>query len=131
MGLILATGACPILGRMRPLAHMHMPFATTTEMVYRIVSMHLFGCFLRGEPVGLDGLDGFFSDIDRLNHAFFGRLKRAVQRDAGINALVALHSHSTLASLSIKPEMENIRAWFQQTLAGDPGEIVPGHRNGD
>ena len=50
MGLILATGACPILGRMRPLAQMHRPFATPTEMVYRIVSMHLLGHFLRGEP---------------------------------------------------------------------------------
>jgi hypothetical protein len=130
MGLILATGACPILGRMRPLAHMHMPFATGTEMVYRIVSMHLLGCFLRDEPVGLDGLDGFFSDIDRLNQAFFGRLNRAVQRDAGINALLALHARSMLASMSIKPEMENIRAWFQPTPAGDPGEIVPGHGNG-
>jgi len=130
MGLILATGACPILGRMRPLAHMHMPFGTATEMVYRIVSMHLLGCFLRGESVTLDGLDGFFSDIDRLNHAFFGRLNRAVQRDAGINALVALHSRSMLASMSIKPEMENIRAWFPQTLAADPGEIAPGHRDG-
>jgi len=120
MGLILATGACPILGRMRPLAHMHMPFATATETVYRIVSMHLVGSFLRGGPVGLDGLDGFFSDIDRLNHAFFGRLKRAVQRDAGINALLALHSGSMVASMSIKPEMENIRAWFQQTLADHP-----------
>jgi hypothetical protein len=130
MGLILATGACPILGRMRPLAHMHMPFATATERVYRIVSMHLLDCFLRGESVGLDGLDGFFSDIDRLNHAFFGRLNRAVQRDAGVNALLVLHSRSMLASMSITPEMENIRAWFQQTLAGDPGEIVPGHRNG-
>jgi hypothetical protein len=113
MGLILATGACPILGRMRPLAHMHMPFATATEMVYRIVSMHLMGCFLRGEPMELDGLEKFFSDIDRLNHAFFARLNRAVQRDAGINALVSLHSQSMLASLSIKPEMENIRSWFQ------------------
>ena len=120
MGLILATGACPILARMRPLAHMHMPFATGTEIVYRIVSMHLFGRFLRAEPVGLDGLDEFFSDIEKLNLAFFGRLKRAVQRDAGINALVALHSHSMLASLSLKPEMENIRAWFQQTPAGEP-----------
>jgi hypothetical protein len=129
MGLILATSACPILGRMRPLAHMHMPFASATERVYRILSMHLFGCFLRGEPVGLDGLDGFFSDIDRLNQAFFGRLNRAVQRDAGINALIALHSRSMLASMSIEPEMENIRAWFQQTPAGDPGEIVPGDSN--
>ena len=117
MGLILATGACPILGRMRPLAQTHMPFATPTQAVYRIVSMHLMGHFLRGEPVDLVGLDGFFSDIDRLNHAFFDRLKRAVQRDAGINALLALHSHSMLASMTIEPEMENIRAWFQQTLA--------------
>lgn len=115
MGLILATGACPILGRMRPLAHMHMPFATTTEVVYRIVSMHLMGQFLRGEPVGLDGIDSFFSDIDRLNRAFFGRLKRAVQRDASINALLALHSGSMVAGMSIKPELEIIRAWFQQT----------------
>jgi len=113
MGLILATGACPILGRMRPLAHMHMPFATATERVYRIVSMHLLGCFLRGEHVGLEGLDGFFAEIDKLNQAFFGRLNRAVERDAGINALIALHSRSMLASMSIKTEMENIRAWFQ------------------
>jgi len=121
MGLILATGACPILGRMRPLAHMHMPFATVTEMVYRIVSMHLLGHFLRGEPMGLDGLKEFFSDIDRLNHAFAGRLNRAAQRDASVNALLALHSHSTLAGMSIEPEMENIHAWFQQTQAGSPG----------
>jgi Domain of unknown function (DUF6901) len=120
MGLILATGACPILGRMRPLAHMHMPFATATQTVYRIASMHLFGCFLRGEPAGLEGLDRFFSDVDRLNQAFFGRLNRAVQRDAGINALLALHSRSTLASLSIGPEMENIRAWFAQTRGRKP-----------
>jgi hypothetical protein len=130
MGLILATGACPILGRMRPLAQTHRPFATPTEMVYRIVSMHLLGCLLRGEPVGLDGLGRFFSDIDRLNHAFSGRLNRALQRDAGINALLALHSRSMLASLSIEPEMENIRTWFQQTPAGDPGGTAPGRGNG-
>jgi hypothetical protein len=130
MGLILATSACPILGRMRPLAHMHMPFATPTETVYRIVSMHLLGCFLRGESVGLDGLNEFFSEIDRLNHAFFGRLNRAVQRDAGLNALLGLHSRSALASLSIDAQIENIRAWFQQSPAGDPAEIVPADENG-
>ena len=130
MGLILATSACPILGRMRPLAHTHLPFATPTETVYRIVSMHLMGCFLRGEPFGLGELEAFFSDIERLNHAFSGRLNRAARRDAGINALLALHWRSMLASLSIEEEMETIRAWFQSTLAGDPGKTAPGHRNG-
>jgi hypothetical protein len=129
MGLILATSTCPILGRMRPLAYTHKPFATPTERVYRIVSMHLLGCFLRGEPAGLEGLDGLFSDIDQLNHAFSDRLKRAAQRDAGINALLALQSRSTLASMSIESELENIRAWFQQT-PGDGGEIAPRRING-
>lgn len=117
MGLILATSACPILGRMRPLAHMHMPFASTTERVYRIVAMQLMGCFLHNEPLDLHGLDSFFSDVERLNQAFFGRLNRAVQRDAGINALLALHSRSMLASMSIKQEMENIRTWFPHAPA--------------
>lgn len=130
MGLILATSACPILGKMRPLAQMHRPFATPTEMVYRIVSMHFYACYLRGVPAGLDGLDELFSSIDRLNHAFFGRLRNAVQRDAGVNALIALQAHGMLASLSIKPEMENIRAWFKQTLVGDAGEIVPECKDG-
>lgn len=130
MGLILATSACPILGRLRPLAHMHMPFAPATETVYRIVSMHLLGCFLGGESTGLAGLEDFFSDIDRLNQAFFGRLNRAVQRDAGINALISLHSRSVLASMSLKAEMKNIRAWYRHTLAGDPGAIVPEQNNG-
>lgn len=124
MGLILATSACPILGRMLPLAHMHMPFATGTEMVYRIVSMHLFGRYLRGEPAGLEGLRDFFGDIDKLNRAFAGRLNRAAQRDASINALLALHSHSMLASMSIESELEHIRAWYERSPADGPDEVL-------
>ena len=125
MGLILATSACPILGRLRPLAHTHRPFATPTEMVYRIVTMHLMGRYLRGKPAGLEGLERILTDIDTLNHAFAGRLNRAVQRDAGTNALVVLHSRSMLVSLSIDAEIENIRAWFPPQWAGDPTVTAP------
>ncbi len=119
MGLILATSACPILGRMRPMAETHVPFATPTQTVYRILSMHLVGSFLDHQPFDLDGLATYFSDLDRLNHAFFARLERAVERDAGINALLRLHSTNMLANLSIEDEMENIRAWYRLKLPGD------------
>ncbi|MFM9969493.1 MAG: DUF6901 family protein [Burkholderiales bacterium] len=115
MGLILATSGCPILGRMHPLAQTHMPFATPTEVVYRMASMHIFGCFLEGQPANLQGLERFFADIDTLNHAFARRLKRALESDAGINALVMLHSRAMLASLSIEAELETIRGWYQRT----------------
>lgn len=113
MGLILATSGCPILGKMRPLAQMHMPFATPTETVYRMASMHLFGNFLNGVNSGLSGLEAYFQDLDKLNYAFAARLKRALRSDAGINALVMLHSRAMLASLSIKEELETIRGWFR------------------
>ena len=123
MGLILATSACPILSRMRPLAHTHLPFSTDTEMVYRIATMHLFDCFLRGRTPDLQGLAGFFADIDKLNEAFAERIKRATQRDAGINALVVLHARSMLASLSIEKKLDEIRVWFGQAPAG--GTVRP------
>ena len=121
MGLILATSACPILSRMRPLAHTHLPFSTDTEMVYRIAAMHLFDCFLRGVTPDLQGLAGFFADIDKLNEAFAQRIKRATQRDAGINALVVLHARSMLASLSSEKKLDEIRVWFGHKPSGEPG----------
>ena len=54
----------------------------------------------------------------RIADAFAARLKRALRSDAGINALVMLHSRAMLASLSIGPELENIRAWFGES--GEP-----------
>lgn len=130
MGLILATSACPILARLRPMAELHRPFATSTEVVYRIISMHLLGCFLRGEAAGLQGLREFFADIERLNQAFSGRLNRAAERDAGINALLALHYRSMQASLSLDQEIENIRGWFALAPAHGAGEAVRVNGNG-
>jgi hypothetical protein len=125
MGLILATSGCPILGRLRPLAHTHRPFATSTELVYRIVSMHLMGRYLRDKPADLKGLERTLADIDTLNHAFAGRLNRAVKRDAGTNALIVLHSRGMLVSLSIDAEIEKIRAWFPTPFEGDPTVTQP------
>ena len=118
MGLILATSACPILGRMRPLAHMHAPFSGETEIVYRMAAMHLFDCFLTGNAPDLAGLEAFFADIDTLNRSFAFRIKRATERDASINALVVLQARSMLASLSLNSKLAEIREWFGRGTQG-------------
>ena len=102
---------------MRPLAHTHLPFASETESIYRIVAMHLFACYLDKTAADLKGLEALFTDIDKLNHAFAQRIKRAIEGDASINALVLLHSRNMMASLLIEENMEKIRAWFQRGLA--------------
>ena len=117
MGLILATSACPILSRMRPLANTHQPFSTDTEMVYRLASMHLFECFLEGKTPDLRELSGFFADLDTLNAAFAARIKRATERDASVNALVVLHARSMVASMSLEKKLDEIREWFKREPA--------------
>lgn len=112
MGLILASSACPILGRLRPLAQTHLPFAPPTELLYRMVAMHLMGCFLRGEPASLDKLKRFFNDIDVLNRVFIERLRAGAQNDASWNALVHLHADAALVSASLDEGLHEVRGWF-------------------
>ncbi len=112
MGLILATSACPILSRMRPMAQTHQPFPTETEIVYRIITMHLLRSYLAGTKPDLGTLTEFFADFETLNDAFARRLKRAIQNDASINALVVLHSRNMIAGFSIDEKLDEIRAWF-------------------
>lgn len=112
MGLLLASSACPILGRLRPLAQTHLPFAPPTELLYRMVAMHLFGCFLRGEPASLDKLKSFFDDIDALNRAFIERLRAGALNDASWNALVHLHADAALVGASLGEGLQEVRRWF-------------------
>ena len=112
MGLILATSACPILSRMRPMAQTHQPFPSETEIVYRISTMHLLRSYLAGTKPDLGTLSEFFADFEKLNDAFAKRLKRAIQNDASINALVVLHARNMIASFSIDEKLDEIRAWF-------------------
>lgn len=113
MGLILATSACPILSHMRPLANTHQPFSTDTEMVYHLASMHLLECFLAGKTPDLLELSSFIAELDKLNAAFAVRIKRATERNASVNALVALHARSIVASMPLEKRLDKIRGWFQ------------------
>lgn len=40
-GLIMASGSCTILARLKPLAHFHLPFATLQETIHRLVDTYL------------------------------------------------------------------------------------------
>ena len=113
MGLILASSGCPILRRLRPLAQTHLPFTPQTETLYRVAAMHLFGCFLRGEPASLDGLRHFFDDLDTLDQAFAERLRVAAEKDASLNALLMLHARALMVSLSLDEGLKQIRRWFE------------------
>jgi hypothetical protein len=112
MGLIMATSGCPILRQLKPLAVMHLPFATATESTYRAVAVHLVRAVLDGKPVDLAELRRFVDDLDTLNLAFIHRLRQAAERDASLNALVVLQAGSSLIGFSLDDGLQRLRSLY-------------------
>jgi hypothetical protein len=112
MGLIMATSGCPILRRMKPLAEMHLPFATATEVVHRTVGAHLVRALIEGRDADIDELRKQLDDVDTLNFAFMTRLRSAAEKDASLNALVVLQAGGALVSGSLEDGLRRLKSMY-------------------
>lgn len=113
VGLVMATSACPHLGRFRGLAQTHLPFATLEETLFRSVSAFLIGQLLihRGggqADWGLEGLKTLYAELEVLNAHFKKRVNAAARQDATINAVAALGVLSMGVGFSIDAPWEEL-----------------------
>ncbi len=112
IGLVMATSACPILGRLRPLALLHLPFATPQESTFRFAAAHLLRQFFAGEHLDLEGLRAQMQDLHIVNGAFAARIRAACRNDAIPNALTALFSLSLIVEDEAEMGLAGLRAIF-------------------
>lgn len=97
LGLYMVTSGCPVLGKLKPMARHHLPFATLEETSYRALSMFLLAQYFTnkrgGEPDwNLDKLVHIYDEIQTVNRSFWKRLSHMKIQDASINALIILDS---------------------------------------
>jgi hypothetical protein len=90
-GLIMATSACPVMGRLKPLAYFHLPFSSLEETIYRLVGAYLTNQYLvrkagQTPDWDLDGLRELYTDLNQVNRSFMQRLRSASTGDANVNA---------------------------------------------
>lgn len=76
LGIIMPTSGCPILEPLKPMVRFHLPFATITETVFRMVSMCLVAQYLRhgeGKPFdfGLRELAKVYAEAAIVNRTSF------------------------------------------------------------
>lgn len=117
LGLLMATGGCPILGRLRHLANFHLPFASTEESLFRIVGGYLIQQYFvfkdGGTPdLNLEKLDTFYEELSDVNTAFADRIRDAIRNDAGANAVILFWSMSYLVKFSLGEQMDEERKLF-------------------
>ena len=117
LGVVMATSACPILGRLRGMARFHLPFADRSETVSRVVSAYLvqqYFAALDGEvpDLALEGLAKLYEDLKEVNMAFADRLRVPAARDANINAVASLSGLTHLVAYSLDDDLLELRRVF-------------------
>ncbi len=106
LGIVMVTAGCPVLNRLRPMVATHLPFMSSEESTYRVVSMYLLAQHFISRAGGsadwdLDGLVDFLEEVRRSNQGFCSRLKSLKVQDALLNAVAVLDAQGEVTSLTI------------------------------
>jgi hypothetical protein len=124
VGLLLARSACPILAKLRPMAHFHLPFGDRQHTSFRFLGMHLVAQYLRARE-GLEPdweLTGFLDmlrRLRRLNARLADRIRAASELDAAVNSLVILDALASTTQLSAEKGLDRLRPIFSVYLDDD------------
>jgi hypothetical protein len=115
MGLLMAASGCPHMAHFRPMARFHLPFATTEETTYRVISMYVTALYMRKRATGRNSLEGL-NDIYRrahiVNSSVAERLRAHAQTDSSVNAVVVLDMFATGIPYFMNDSLEDLRGLF-------------------
>ncbi len=117
LGLIMASGRCPILSQLTPMAHYHLPFASVEETIYRVVGAYLIKQYFmhrEGEKPDLElqGLRQLYSQLQIVNKDFMTRIRAASSSDANLNAINILFSLSAVVAITILDKLDQMKPMF-------------------
>lgn len=134
LGIYMPISGCPHLVFLRPMVRFHLPFANTTETLFRSVGSYLIAQFLRsgeGQPAdwNLEVLKQKYGQVHLVNLHFARRLRAAIRQDATANSLVILDTFSQSVPFSINKALHELKPLFSsffqdtsekpQTFAGE------------
>lgn len=114
LGVIMATSACPVLGKLRPMAQNHLPFANNQEFILRAVSLYLarqYFNFREGRRADweLKGLVRMFQQLQLVNQAFWQRIHDTCEGDSNLKAFLTFFSLSSSMTYSLETQLQKIR----------------------
>jgi hypothetical protein len=124
VGLLLARSACPILEKLRPMAHFHLPFGDRQHTAFRFLGMHLVAQYLKARDGHrpdweLAELLEMLRRLRRVNIRLADRIRAASELDAAVNSLVILDALASTAELSVEKGLDRLRPIFATYLDGE------------
>lgn len=114
LGVIMATSGCPVLGRLKPMARNHLPFASDNEFVLRTVSMYVLRELFkhregRAADWDLSNLTQDFAQLQLVNQALWHRIHDVCAGDTNLKAFLGFFSMSSSMTYSLDAQLEKVR----------------------
>lgn len=114
LGVIMATSACPLLGKLKPMAQQHLPFASNQEFILRAVSLYLMRQYFnfregRHADWELKGLVKQFQQLQLVNQAFWQRIHETCEGDSNLKAFLSFFSMASSMSYSLEAQLQKVR----------------------
>jgi hypothetical protein len=114
LGVLMATSACPMLCRLKPMAQQHLPFASNQEFILRTVSLYLMRQYYnmregRHADWELKGLVRHYQQLQLVNQAFWQRIHATCEGDSNLKAFLSFFSMSSSVSYSLEAQLSKIR----------------------
>jgi hypothetical protein len=114
LGVIMASSSCPVLGRLRPMAEQHLPFASNQEFTLRAISLYLARQYFnaregRDADWELKGLVATFQQLQLVNQAFWQRIHDTCEGDSNLKAFLTFFSMSSGMSYKLEVQLQKIR----------------------
>lgn len=116
-GLILATSACPVLSRMKPMARQHLPFAGLNDTLVRLSGAYFITQYVKsldGQPVNwdLDALKNYIKELVEINKQLMQRLHDVTEKDSVLNAIYGFVAFSETAEFNLDSLMIELKATY-------------------
>lgn len=117
IGLLLALSSCPVMMRLRPMAHFHIPFGDTRHTVFRAAGMYLIAQYMRHlegltPEWDLAGLLDTYAKIHQVNTKLAARLREAAKKDATVNSVVILDVLGYEVEMSLEKNLMSLKPLF-------------------
>lgn len=110
LGLIMVSSGCPVMGRLKPMLHFHLPFATLEETQVRAFSIYLLAQYIkwkRGEHPDweMNNLINIYEDIRILNRNVSKQIADLEEKDTSINSVVVLNNFADYVTFTLDEKM--------------------------
>ena len=108
-----------VLGKLKPLARNHLPFASNKETVYRSLGMYLLSQYFAAKngktpDWELKDFTKLYENINIVNKAFCSRLREITVEDANLNALIKLDCFAQQITFTISEgNIEDLQNLFK------------------